>query len=178
MRGSPTTVAFRFALALMAFGVVALVATGLRYAVAASMSPPDDGGGPAALDLWRVTPVRLAIVAIALLEVLAKLGLLFHAMLRRDRPLDGGLVLPSVVGGAGLFGLAASHAGAVLTTTLIAREAGPRVVGEYSIATSLGGSLSAPLWWLGLAGLFVWGAISVYRERAEANASGGAGAGG
>jgi hypothetical protein len=81
MRASPSTAALRFSLA--------------RLAIGATMSPPEEG---AFGDLWRVTPARLAIVCISLLEVGARLGLLAHAIARRDRPLRG-LVLPCAVGG-------------------------------------------------------------------------------
>lgn len=164
MRASPSTMALRLALALLSFGIVGIVTSALHWTIALNMSePPRD----AAFDMMRITPARLAMAAVAILDVVARAALLFLCVARRHRPF-GGLLIPCVVAGVGLFGLAATHASHVVGTALLARSVGARVLAEVTLATSLGNAVAQPLWWLALAGLFVYTAIIVHRERTSA----------
>jgi hypothetical protein len=158
------TLAVRFAATLLAFGIVALISTTLHFIIAFSMSPPPSG---VALEMTAITPARLAIAAIAILDSAARVALLFLCVARRHRPLPS-LVGPSVIAGVGLFGLAASYAANTVGTALLARQGGPSLLAEVSIATSVGVSIAQPVWWLGLGGFFVYCALVLHHERAAA----------
>jgi hypothetical protein len=162
--GTPATLALRLVTALLAFGIVGLVSSILHWVIAFSMSPPPDDVSVG--DFATLTPGRMAIASIIIVENLARVGLLFHAIARRSRPIDS-LVIPCVVGGVGLFGLAATQAASAIGTAFLARSNGTRLIAEVAMATNLGHLAGQVLWWLGLAGLFVYCAILVARDSNE-----------